>query len=259
MLLTLFPESIQVKMPEGPSIVILRENTADFAGKRVRKASGNAKKIDFDRMTGQKIEHITSWGKHYLISFGEFTIRIHFLLFGTWRINERKDTVPRLQLQFEDGELNFYTCSVKLLEGPPEDHYDWSTDVLSEKWDEKQALQKLREHPERLVCDVLLDQDIFTGVGNIIKNEVLFRTGIHPESQFGALPAAKQRALVREAVKYSFDFLEWKKAGTLKAHWKVHTRKECPDGKEPVIKKYCGKTNRRTYFCEKVQKLYSRE
>ena len=31
-----------------------------------------------------------------------------------------------------------------------------------------------------MVCDALLDQTVFAGVGNIIKNEVLFRTGVHP-------------------------------------------------------------------------------
>ena len=43
--------------------------------------------------------------------------------------------------------------------------------------------------------------DVFAGVGNIIKNEVLFRIGVHPLSTPGALPAAKRNALVREARK----------------------------------------------------------
>ena len=30
---------------------------------------------------------------------------------------------------------------------------------------------------ERLICDVILDQEILPGVGNIIKNEALFDAG----------------------------------------------------------------------------------
>ena len=31
---------------------------------------------------------------------------------------------------------------------------------------------------ERLICDVILDQEILPGVGNIIKNEALFDAGL---------------------------------------------------------------------------------
>jgi len=53
-----------------------------------------------------------------------------------------------------------------------------------------------------------LDQNIFAGVGNIIKNEVLFRICVHPGSKVGKLPAKQLNALVKEARNYSFDFLE---------------------------------------------------
>ncbi|MER3465444.1 MAG: endonuclease, partial [Chitinophagaceae bacterium] len=39
-----------------------------------------------------------------------------------------------------------------------------------------------------MVNDALLDQEIFSGVGNIIKNEVLYRIEVHPLSTIGALP-----------------------------------------------------------------------
>ena len=41
-------------MPEGPSIVILTEEAAKFAGKAVRKVSGNSKQ-DIQRMRGRKV------------------------------------------------------------------------------------------------------------------------------------------------------------------------------------------------------------
>ena len=79
-----------------------------------------------------------------------------------------------------------------------------------------------------LACDALLDQDIFAGVGNIIKNEVLFRIRLHPLSTVGAMPAPKLRALVEQARTYSFDFLEWKKQYVLKKHWLAHAKPTCP-------------------------------
>ncbi|WP_353619057.1 hypothetical protein [Paracidovorax cattleyae] len=46
---------------------------------------------------------------------------------------------------------------------------------------------------------------MFAGLGNIIKNEVLFRIRVHPLSPVGALPAARLRELVAQARKYAFE------------------------------------------------------
>ncbi len=244
-------------MPEGPSIVILKEETARFAGKKVISASGNSKTVDFSRITGKKVIAFKSWGKHFLICFQGFTIRIHFLMFGTYRINEAKEMPARLHLQFANGELNFYTSSIRIIEEPLDEVYDWSADVLNENWDASKAIAKLKKIPDALVCDALLNQDIFAGVGNIIKNEVLFRIRVHPQSLVGKLPLKKRKELVREAVQYSYDFLEWKKAFVLKKHWLAHTKKICPRCEIPLIKAYLGKTNRRSFFCNNCQIIYT--
>jgi hypothetical protein len=126
---------------------------------------------------------------------------------------ERKsDAVPRLGLTLaEDTEFKFYTCSVRYIEGPLDKAYDWAADVLSDQRNPAAARKKLRAMPHALFCDALLDQAVFSGVGNIIKNEVLFRILLHPLSTVGALPAPKLRALVEQARQYSFDFLQWKR------------------------------------------------
>ncbi|WP_138476017.1 DNA-formamidopyrimidine glycosylase family protein [Dyadobacter bucti] len=244
-------------MPEGPSIVILREavEALDLKGKIIRHAEGNTK-IDKDRLINQKVTDLRSWGKHFLICFKDFTVRIHFMLFGSYLINEQKKTPPRLSLQFSKDELNFYACSVKIIDKPADEIYDWSGDIMSGSWKPAKALQKLKEKPDMLACDALLDQDIFAGSGNIIKNEVLFRIKVHPLSKIGKLPEAKLKELVKETRKYSFDFLEWKKEFTLKKHWLAHTKKICPRCDIPFHKEYIGKTKRRSYFCENCQVLY---
>ena len=242
-------------MPEGPSIIILKEEVQSFTGKEIIKVEGNSKQ-DIQRLSGKKIIAFKSWGKHFLICFKTFTVKIHFMLFGSYRINEQKESAPRLRLIFKEGEISFYACSVKFVEEDLDDIYDWEADVMSDLWNQKAAKQKLNKIPDALVCDALLDQNIFAGVGNIIKNEVLFRIYLHPESRVGALPAKKLNELITEARNYSFDFLEWKKEYVLKKHWLAHTKKICPRCDIPFIKKHLGKTNRRSFFCTNCQALY---
>jgi endonuclease-8 len=235
----------------------MREQTAGFIGKTIVQASGNTKGVDMDALRGQQVLDLRSWGKHFLIQLPHLALRIHLLMFGSYRINERKDATARLSLLFDDGdELNFYTCSVKTLEGDLDSNYDWRGDVMSDQWSAPAALKKLRAAPDMLVCDALLDQDIFAGVGNIVKNEVLFRIRVHPLSTVGALPAAKLRELVAQARVYSFEFLEWKKAFVLKQHWLAHTKRVCPRCDLPFHKGHLGKTKRRSFFCTNCQKQY---
>jgi endonuclease-8 len=197
-----------------------------------------------------------SFGKQFLIELPDVTVRIHLLMFGSYRIDERKDAAPRLRLTFDEGELNFYTCSVRLLEGDLDTLYDWRTDVMSDAWDPALARKRLRAMPETLACDALLDQTVFAGVGNIIKNEVLFRIRTHPLSTIGALPARKLRELVEQARQYSFEFLEWKRAFVLRRHWLAHNQSICPRDHVKFHRAYLGKTNRRSFFCELCQRRY---
>jgi len=246
-------------MPEGPSIVILRDQCQQFVNRKVRRVGGNSKVIDLQRMAGKRVLAIQSWGKHFLIRFSGFTLRVHFLLFGSYRINERRDSTPRVSLEFVNGELNLYACSVKYLDQAPEDVYDWRGDVLSPQWDPGAAKAKLLAQPNMLVCDALLDQSIFAGIGNIIKNEVLFRIRLHPASRIGALPPRKLAELIRQARQYSFDFLEWKKAFVLRKHWLVHNKGTCPRCLIPLQRRHMGTHDRRTFFCENCQVLFDQQ
>lgn len=244
-------------MPEGPSIVILTEQVQKFCGKKILKIDGNTK-IDLTGIAGSKITDFKSWGKHFLIVLPKQTVRIHFMLFGSYSIDKQTKPTPRLHLKFRTGDLYFYSCSVKILPGDINSYYDWSGDVMSDSWDPKKARKKLKACPEELVADALLDQDIFAGVGNIIKNEVLFRIRVHPESLVGAIPGRKLTELVKEARNYSFDFLKWKKNFELKKHWLAHTKSICPRDHIPFVKvKHLGKRKRRAFFCTKCQKLYT--
>jgi endonuclease-8 len=243
-------------MPEGPSIVILKEEAAAFEGKTILRVAGNTT-IEKERLLDQPVVALRSWGKQFLMELPDFTLRVHFMLFGSYRINERKSWAePRLSLGFDNGELNFYACSVRFIDLPLDLAYDWWADVMSPLWDPVLARKRLRSAPDMLACDALLDQDIFAGVGNIIKNEVLFRIRVHPLSTVGALPAPKLRELVDEARQYSFDFYEWKKQYVLRKHWLAHTKRTCPRCNIPFSKGHLGRTQRRSFFCENCQLKY---
>ncbi|MGE5449727.1 MAG: DNA-formamidopyrimidine glycosylase family protein [Bacteroidales bacterium] len=242
-------------MPEGPSIVLLKEEVQQFTGEKIISVKGNSK-IEQNRLIDQQVVSFKSWGKHFLICLEDFTVRIHFLMFGTYRINQEKIQPVRLSLIFNNGVINFYSCSIKILEEDINSIYDFSADVMSNEWSPRKAKAKLKRIPEELACDALLEQSIFSGVGNIIKNEVLYRIRVHPESLTGKLPEAKARQLIREARIYSFEFLEWKRNFELKKHWLAHTKKVCLRCNLPFVKKHTGKKDRRSFFCIKCQKLY---
>ena len=244
-------------MPEGPSIVILKELLLPYTGKIVQSAEGSAA-IDFGRLKGKKILQFRSWGKHTLICFKDCYIRIHLLMFGSYRIGERREGMTsRLSIRLKGAELNFYTCQVKLMDGKADDDYDWEADVMGDEWNASAALKKLKALKPAMICDVLLDQEIFSGSGNIIKNEVLFRAAVHPLSVTNAIPPKKLKELVKEIRNYSFEFYRWKKAGVLKKHWLIYKKSLCPRCNIRVELAHLGKGKRLSCFCGNCQQLYA--
>lgn len=255
-------------MAEGPSIVLLKERAAVLTGRQIVRVEGNTP-IAKERLLHQRIVGLRSFGKHFLIELGTFSLRVHLLMLGSYCIDERKDKPIRLGLGFTGGrEINFYSCSVRFVEEPLDEVYDWRLDVMSDQWDPALARKTLRASPDALVCDALLDQTIFAGVGNVIKNEILFRIRLHPLSTVGALPPAKLRELVVQARQYTSEFYDWKKADlagtgpvwhgdTLSSHWLVHNKKTCPRCAIPLVKAHLGELDRRSFFCARCQRQYA--
>ncbi|MDR7194632.1 endonuclease-8 [Luteimonas terrae] len=212
---------------------------------------------DIDRLRNKTLRAVRSWGKHVLLEFTGFSVRIHLLMFGSYRINAGKDKPPRLSLDFRHGEvLNFHACSVKCLEGDLDDHYDWATDVMSDAWDAAAARRKLRARPDALVADALLDQALFAGVGNIIKNEVLHRIRVHPR----AAPAPYRRASWPNSSRRRARTASTSIARSRPMHCASTTR--CtPKPPAPAMaplgyRKQFGEAKRRAFWCEVCQRRY---
>ena len=239
---------------EGPSLIIAHEEFERFLGRKIQAVTG-VKAEELKWLKGKSITQTRSWGKHFLILIGERVLRIHFLMFGSYRFNSfREDVEPKLHLKLAGGDdINFYSCAIKEINGPIDDLYDWGVDIMSPLWDEKRVLKLMRANADEQVADVLMDQTLFAGSGNIIKNEVLFRLHLHPEALVRDLSPDQQRSLVRETRKYGRQFYDWKKLGKLKANWCIFRKRTCPWCALPVIKRPTGKLQRFSHYCENCQ------
>lgn len=243
---------------EGPALTLLKEEAASFVGRKITAAEGSSK-IDMDLLISQQLNKLQSCGKHLLMVLDNCTIRIHYLMFGNYYLNSRHpEKEPKISLHFADGsEWNNYNCAVRILpETDMSKLYDFSTDIMDESWNAAKAEAKLMQHPHMQVCDALMNQDIFAGVGNVIKNEALFRIGVQPESELGALRTEKIAELLIEAHNYSYDFYRWRKEGVLRKKYCVHQRKYCPKCKALLVKKFTGELQRSSFYCINHQQLY---
>ena len=239
-------------MPEGPSIMIVKDEFAFLKGKEeITEASGYAE-LDYDQLINKKITSIKTWGKHLFICLAKTNIEIHFMLFGSYLVNDTKPKInAKLHLGIGKDEVNFYVVSAKLT--PSLKDFDASGDIMDEDWDPKQAKAKLKEIPDTLICDALMDQHIFSGVGNIIKNEVMWRAKVYPGAKVSELSAGSITKIAKEVSTYAWEFYEQKPKGTLSKNWKAYNQETCSRCGAKMIKKKMGKTKRASFYCSKEQ------
>jgi endonuclease-8 len=240
-------------MPEGPSILHLRNQLLPFKGKIVREAGGYGP-MPTEWINGKKLLDIKTWGKHLLFIFSNGTVRVHLGLFGDVLINERKKVNRSFYLEFARGEINGYVVRAEKLTASPAEVYDWRTDVLSKDFDPLYVKSLLKGQGTKTIDDVLMDQKIFSGVGNILRNEALYRAGIHPLSVTRKIPAAKITRLIKEASKYAQLF--YRELETNERHsFAVYQQEYATDG-SAVTMVISPRTKRQIFFSEHKQKLY---
>jgi endonuclease-8 len=242
-------------MPGGPSILHLKQQLLPFKGKVVKNAGGYGG-MPADWLTGKKLLDIKTWGKHLLLVFNNGTVRIHLGLFGEVLINERKKVNRSFFLEFAKGEIDGYVVKAVKLGKPLDEIYDWRTDILSPQFDKAWIKTLLKKQAAKTIDDVLMDQQIFTGVGNKIRNEALYRAAIHPLSIVGKIPAAKITRLINEVVNYARIFYKQLQKDGLNNFFQVYQQKFAADGSD-VTMKVLPKTKRKIFFSEHRQKLYS--
>ncbi len=241
-------------MPEGPSILHLRNKLLPFKGKIVQQAGGYGK-MPTAWIKGKKLQDITTWGKHLLFVFSNGIVRVHLGLFGEVLINEKKKVNASFFLKFAKGEINGYIVRAQKLEGSLDDVYDFRIDILSEAFDKSHVKTLLKTKADKTIDDVLMDQDVFAGVGNKIRNEALYMAGIHPLSITGKIPPAKVTKLINAVVAYARNFYQQLEKKGVHDGFYVYKQEYAKDGSE-VTMKVLPKTKRKIYFSEHKQQLY---
>lgn len=244
-------------MPEGPSILFLKNKLQRYKGKTVSEASGYGE-MDKSQINNIKLLDIETYGKNLLFVFKDFFVGVHLGLFGSMLVNKRKKVNASFALHFDSDEINFYVAKTKLYEGKPMDHFNFKTDILKPEFDEDFVLNELQtKHAEEMIGDVLMDQHLFAGVGNIIRIEALYHAKIHPESMVKAIPEKKLIFLLKMIVDYAEEFLNLLKTDGVKEAALIYGKKICPKDKTELIIEEMGKVKRKTYVCKKCQKLFT--
>jgi endonuclease-8 len=218
---------------EGPSIHLAAAQLQPFVGRCVARVSGNST-AGIDRLHRKRVKDIFAWGKHLVFQFHAFALRVHFMLWGTFAAtvsgvsvtgDYRRSGPPRLVLEFANGEVTIWSASLRFLETrDARATYDFSVDVLSDSWDPNAALVKVHRSPAVEIGDLLLDQTVFAGVGNIIKNEVLFRTRTSPLARVSALSTDTIERIVADARTFSERFLELRRGFALRKNLEIYGR-----------------------------------
>jgi endonuclease-8 len=252
---------------EGPSIHLAAEQLRPFVRQRIQTVSGNSR-VGIERLGRKRIDDIFAWGKHLVVQFDAFAIRVHFLLWGSFAAtvdgqsvtgDYRRSGRPRLMMTFRNGEVTIWSASIKFIEsGCARAEYDFTADVLSPTWSARRALARLRRCSDAEIGDVLLDQSIFAGVGNIIKNEVLFRTRTSPFATVAELSPKRRRAIVHGARRFSFRFLELRRQFALRKNLEIYGRSACPRCGARVTRRVHGRRQRRSFYCAGCQPLTPR-
>lgn len=249
---------------EGPSLLLAEEKLQPFCSKKILAVSGNTS-LEKERFIGEEIKNIFSWGKHLIFQFKSYGLRVHFLMFGTFMAtvegesitgDYKKTQTPRLVLEFNNGHIDMYNCSIKIIEDADiRSSYDFSANIMSNEWSTTKAITKIKAYPDEEIADVLLDQEIFAGVGNIIKNEVLWLQKIHPQRTIAQFSSTELKKCLEETKSFSYHFYEWRKIFKLKAHLRVYRKKICERCQTEIIRKKTGKRARWTYYCPTCQTL----
>ena len=176
-------------MPEGHTLHRLASSLGDaFAGRPVRVSSPQGRfAADAALVDGQPVVAAESAGKHLFVEFpGDRFIHVHLGLIGRFDVRPGPAGPPvgevRLRLRSETAyaDLRGATqCALVSLERHDQILGALGPDPLRADADPMVAWARI-SRSNRPVGDLLMDQKVIAGVGNIYRAEVLFRHRVHP-------------------------------------------------------------------------------
>lgn len=201
-------------MPEGDTLfktaTVLRQV---LAGREVLAASAPRGGPAMHRVVGATVESVEAMGKNLVIRFSNgLALRTHLRMWGSWHryrpgepwrrplaqaraVIETPDSVavcfnaPTVELM-DERALAIHPTLSRL--GP---------DILVDPFDVDAVCEGLRRRAGDAgeIGEVLMDQRIVAGIGNLYKNETLFMEGVHPYTKVAIIDDASLRGIVERA------------------------------------------------------------
>ena len=159
------------------------------------------------RVTGHVVRRVEAHGKHLFIAFdNDLWIHVHLGLFGKWRMGrgEPPPVVGQVRLRLASATAHAELRGPTVCEVLSSDEKRAAVRRIGPDPIRKDAdLERARERVVRSsapIGSLLMDQEVFAGVGNIYRAEVLFRHGINPHRLGSAISAEEFDALWADLV-----------------------------------------------------------
>ena len=181
-------------MPEGHTIHrASREQTKLLAGRTIHVSSPQGRFTDARRVDGATLENVEAYGKHLFYHWDTGDVgHVHLGLFGKFQVTLGPELTPsrgaiRMRLATEgDGndtatiDLSGPTvCSIDTPQERDKIVARLGPDPLRRGANPQKMIDRIRKSG-RGIGDLLMDQSVIAGVGNVYRAEALFVQGLHP-------------------------------------------------------------------------------
>lgn len=185
-------------MPEGDTVHrIARVLRRELEGRTLERLFVRDRG-DIPELAGRRVERVEARGKHLLVHMETgWTLRVHLGMHGRWLRRHVRETIPgAVTAVLAAGETAYiceraYTAELvqtRALRSHPRLRR-LGPDLLADPPDIDDAVRRasMPAHADREIGDLLLDQRIAAGIGNVYKSEVLFECRVHPRTRTGRL------------------------------------------------------------------------
>jgi len=203
-------------MPEGDSIFrAARALDRVLRGRVVQKFESvlpALMRVDHDRrLAGRTIEAVSARGKHLLMQFsGDLFLHTHMRMNGAWHIYrpgvrwQRPARDMRILIAAPDVVAVGFNIPIAEFLSSRElaRHRELGAlgpDLLGPSFDEGDARGRIRALPREAIGDVLLNQRVVAGIGNVLKSEILFVAAADPFEHVADLSDADLDRIIRVA------------------------------------------------------------
>ena len=171
-------------------------------------------------LVGQCLTRVEARGKHLLLYLtGDWVIHCHAMQYGSWQVGERgmelrkAEKYVRLRLVTSTQEAVFYHGPVVEVLHADEvaTHPKLAAlgpDVLDDDFDRDEAWARTRAQSNRQIGEVVLNQDVMAGIGNIYKSEGLFLARVDPRRPAGEVQRAEMEHFWDQVIPLMHDGMQ---------------------------------------------------